>query len=703
MFDSPDIRFPARTAKDEEKLRSVRSLREMGESFLQSQSGFQDIDEAISLIMGDPEGPVPEGQSDANFNQIKSQIMEIVSTYANIRPVDGCETENSKFDRHCEVINKCIFYCFTANNFDRKFKRSLQHAATSTGYITPVWKEGRNPEEGDVSLGVKGAKQVWVVGCPESMDLQEAYAVGIESDEPLWLIKEIYGKAADDVKEEYAGLAYAVGRRINNFISKVRAPFWRSHYQKKRGLKDSNPWPTSKVWDIYIDDRSVNRTGHVLKMGKQGTNWYYEVPFVGQDISAGYKVGTGKINQETGEEIYAEATRKATESDCRIYPNRRLVIATDDVILYDGPSFWWHGLVPCVQFCFDKWPWEFLGLSLSRDNKSLQSANNGLHRASVDVMNVRLNPPISYDETACADTDIKNLNLRAAGQKLKANHQYGAEIIKPLVDLRLYDIPAALPVIIAANEERMDRSVALKNTQALFRAAQVPSDDTIDAYMQAIGPVAADRSYEFESAVAQVFYMVSSLILQFYDRKRRMRILGRSGLVPEDYNFDPDNMIPAAAAINEDEKTPRVSPDSNRVQRARWFQSQIKYRIVHGSLHELTQTSAKVGRLQLKRSQAPISWGTVLEPWGIENFIRYPDDVEMGTEFEKAMWENEQIAKALAALAQMNQPQDPMQMLQAAMASAQPNGPGRKPSGQSSPHIETKSNGYEQRQTVSES
>src|SRR5436309_2460621 len=100
---SPDITFPSRTAKDDEKLRSVRSLREMGESFLQSQSGYQDIDEAISLIMGDPEGPIPEGQSDANFNQIKSQIMEIVATYANIRPVDGCETENSKYDTHCEV------------------------------------------------------------------------------------------------------------------------------------------------------------------------------------------------------------------------------------------------------------------------------------------------------------------------------------------------------------------------------------------------------------------------------------------------------------------------------------------------------------------------------------------------------------------------------------------------------------------------
>ena len=108
-----------------------------------------------------------------------------------------------------------------------------------------------------------------------------------------------------------------------------------------------------------ILDEEGNPIGKELEMGESGTSWYYKVPYLGQQIQ---RFEGGKM-----------VTRAATEDDCRVYPQRRLLISCENALMYDGPAFDWHGMVPLVPFYLDEWAWEQTGYSLfnGTDRKSV--------------------------------------------------------------------------------------------------------------------------------------------------------------------------------------------------------------------------------------------------------------------------------------------------------------------------------------------
>src|SRR5665811_1179418 len=83
-----------------------------------------------------------------------------------------------------------------------------------------------------------------------------------------------------------------------------------------------------------ILDADGNPVGKELSMGQEGTSWAYKVPYVGQSIQ----------RFENGE----MRTREADEEDCRVYPQRRLMISCDQALMYDGPAFDMHGMVPLI-------------------------------------------------------------------------------------------------------------------------------------------------------------------------------------------------------------------------------------------------------------------------------------------------------------------------------------------------------------------
>ena len=58
-------------------------------------------------------------------------------------------------------------------------------------------------------------------------------------------------------------------------------------------------------------------------------------------------------------------SRKAEESDCRVYPQLRQIITcpTVPVPLYDDTAFDNHAKIPIVQFDVNDWPWAARGYS----------------------------------------------------------------------------------------------------------------------------------------------------------------------------------------------------------------------------------------------------------------------------------------------------------------------------------------------------
>src|SRR5439155_11477038 len=134
--------------------------------------------------------------------------------------------------------------------------------------------------------------------------------------------------------------------------------------------------PVLDVYNCYVLDTSLNMTDHPIPMGDPDTSWHYTVPPLNSDIPTGSYTSTGQP-------VY----RKATERDAMLYPMRRLMVATDHCVIYDGTSKWFHGKVPLIKFQLDDWPWEFLGFPVLHDTMQIQEGLTNLVRGMEDKSN----------------------------------------------------------------------------------------------------------------------------------------------------------------------------------------------------------------------------------------------------------------------------------------------------------------------------
>ena len=213
--------------------------------------------------------------------------------------------------------------------------------------------------------------------------------------------------------------------------------------------------------------------------------------------------------------------------------------------------------------------------------------------------------------------------------------------------------------------------------------------------------------------------MWKGLALQFYTTARVVEVIGADGIIAEEFPYKPEEMIPSHMP-GED----TVEPSSySTPERARHHVRSFQFKVTPNSMNQITQTSRKLLILQLWRSGFPI------DPWTVGEHL----DVDMGkvpadatTIMERwVAWQRMKVEQAADAMELMEKLKQQMGGEQVAgqmggaegaegmgggqgagNASGNPGqaGPGRPPSGQVAPSIETRSDGAGgQRTIISES
>jgi hypothetical protein len=218
--------------------------------------------------------------------------------------------------------------------------------------------------------------------------------------------------------------------------------------------------------------------------------------------------------------------------------------------------------------------------------------------------------------------------------------------------------------------------------------------------------------------------MFKYLVFQYYDTPKIMQIVGPDGVTPENFDYDPGNLIPSHLP---GEKSDQVS-GFTRMQRAQWMAEHLPFNIVPNTLNLLNQVSQKLMVLQLWRGGFPIDPWTLADIMGLPSFGKKPEGTndilsryaawkDRESDFSAAEQEKLQIAQ------QAGQPQNPEDIIKAMIDGSNPNpngglpalikppnpnrqgtqgtGPrggftgssGRAPSGQSSPIQRTKGDG----------
>jgi len=642
--------------------------------------------------------------------QVKRMLSEMTAILGNIEPSWTHTASNEELRDVSDKLDACTRVWWERTHAVERIIETIQWSAVNrTGYIFPKWNphfHGIN--QGDIELGVGGPKSFFPLWCPKSNDIQQAYAGTIVEDMPIHQFGITWPTLVNSVKvndQATANLAQQAGRAVGNALRGAAELFDPSTGKKQF----HGQVPAVRVYYTYIRDMSMNLTGNPVEMGTPRTYWNYRVPAVGSDIP------TGLINPNTGQDL----TRKAQPEDCYLYPWLRLVIWTNEVVCYDGPSHAFHGKIPAVKLTLDPWPWDYLGGSLVRDIASQAEAFNRLARSIDHREQKKAKPPRQVNMDMIDDTTAESLKrlIETPGELVKVDSFREGEVIRPLDDPRNNEIQQWELEYGKSLIESMTDVLGLNNLQRLAESRQIPSGDTSEKLLQITGARTQRKGNIMERFCADLAPMVDGLMLEWYTAKFRWRLFGYKGQTIYDYDHDPGTMVPANIP-GRPLPTGMVFGDGrsgmfdSRIKRARYLMTTMGVQIERGSLLDVTSMTRQLLELRLYQDpnfpKDPISLAESLRLNNVGSLDDGEDkDSRIGRAKKWARIQTETLAALQALAQQIMAAGDPSAqlatMMQTLGAGAGGNGggahdatgrpEGRPPSYEAPPVMETRDNG----------
>jgi len=232
----------------------------------------------------------------------------------------------------------------------------------------------------------------------------------------------------------------------------------------------------------------------------------------------------------------------------------------------------------------------------------------------------------------------------------------------------------------------------------LARAKVAGADDALLKAMEEAGPIVKDISNSLNEPVSDLMTMCLSLVLQYYPTGRVMQYVGADGVSREVFDLDASSLVPSH--MEHEDKSEKSA--FTRMQRTQNFCSALHSDIAPGELHGVVQTANKLMLIQMQRGGFPIDSETVAKAANIANF----GTIDGNTVWEK--WKEEQRIKLEFAV-QMKEletalvPQGPSAPPTPIGIGGSKGAPGRPPSGQKPPHMETKASAAGPRAVITES
>jgi len=690
---------PPAAASEDERLEWLNSAVEEGQYWLKQQRGFKDFSKAFDILSSrlNPD-EVLAYRSQLVTGRLKRNVREIVGAVSDIRPIWGYDSDNQAFSSNCRMMNQVNRAIYLEQYFDMALKKAHQWAAsTCTGWMWPKYRRALyGTGKGDLTFATYGSPSVLPVQLPSDNNWQEAYAITILDELPIAMAHGMFPAFQDKLRPTSSRYWYAPEIRRAAKGNIMQRMFGRWGKGKEGQLSELY----IPIRYTFVIDLTLNKTDQMIPMGEPGTSWYYEVPNLGSDIPAGM--------DRTGNPTF----RKANENDSRLYPYRRLLISSENVIMYDGPAFDWHGQFPATPFKLDDWAWEAIGLSIVRDGYEVQMAMDELARGVMDKHRSQLDPAMGFDINAVSRNEAVSFDPLQPRQRVGFDGSMVNAPFVPVIPPDALRVDPSIPLFIQYLEQTGDYQLAVRDIISLAKARAMGGGvNEIEKVMEADGPIVRDISRGTERSLSMVGSQCKYHILQWYDTKRIIQYVGADGITKETMDFDPNSLVPSHMPdeLQQNDKGTYIPTMVNsrytKVQRARFFADNLRLYITPHSVHELTQMTMKLGLIQLKKAGVQIDSRTIAEAWNLQNFGTKP---EGNTIWERYWNEQETVAQHAIRVKQivdaiMQAGVSPTPAMQGALGE-QPGTPpreGRPPTGQQAPQLVSKDQG--QRSTISES
>ena len=632
----------------------LRAAAMEGMAILKREPAYNIIGKAMDYLDGKQLIVRGKTLSKITDNRMRKVWLETVSAMTDVRDVWDYRTKNLSYKAQAELITLLVRSWWDNQYCDLALQDALKFAGPGgSGYISPVWDPDL-PGGGDIRLVVIDPRDVIPIRPPYPY-------VGSVQDWRGVLIRQ--RRTVNWLRKKYPHKAFKFGGRVESwFGDDNRSGSGTSVLTTLDVLFRSSP-ETGKSEAPYVDfirafiqDDSIHTGDAPRLMGKPGTNWSYVV----------YPVGS--VNPVTGE--------KVTEEEARLYPRGRLILFTPDCVLEDIPNPYWHGQFPLIKITLDPSPWSLLGGSMIGDLIPLQDALNEVLRGIEDGVGRWLKPNVAADRTAVARSYMEKFDPRKGGQVLMTNPSGGDGV-------RLLEGPA--PQVFATYfqvaewlKREIDDNSGVMGLRQLDQLKQMPSPETIDKYMEAQSPLLRIRGRVLEQAIGELAEQVKVLVFQFYDVGRRVQIAGDEGVSLEDFDYDPNSLVPAMVP-GEPGYLPELDASLSRADRAQHHHRNFSFYVTRNTMLTISHMQQKLLYLQLFRMGMLDPW-TVWEAFDVANIGTPPK----GT-----------ILERIAAAMQLG--------IMPGGAAPQQAGGGRPPTGQQPPTMVQKSGPDGPRTVVSES
>jgi hypothetical protein len=636
---------PPFEAADDVKHGFVKRCIDQGITWYRESNRSTSLTRAMDILAGKTGGKVSTKWANFTTGDLKRGVLEIVEALSDIRPYWGYSTENKAFLAECNMMSKVAKSIYMESFVDRAIKDALQFAAISgAGFIYPFYSRSKfGMGDGEFVFMALGQPDVLPIQLPRGRNYQNAYIVTLVV--PMG-VAEAHARFPEfqSALKPFGEKTYARTPSGNNERSYDRNR-WRMHQLGSKRELFVDIYYTY-VLDLRINYGEVdeqgnpilgpdgNQIGKPLEMGQAGTSWSYTVPYVGQTIT----------RFEGGKNV----TRPATEDDCRVYPYRRLLISCNDALMYDGPAFDWHGMVPLVPFYLDEWAWEDTGFSLFQGTANTQDAIDDLMRYIYRVAMARANPGKVYNTDITTGDKQGKLTSRQAesldpfdpGIGWGVDGDIKEPVLRPPFPEWCYNIPEWVMKIVEFLQASIMRQLGHDQIKSLEKLRANISDP--EKLLDAEGPTVMGTSRSMERGFRDLARIFLGLVVQYMPVGVLADYVGVDAIAPATFDYKPYSIIPSHLEGEQttDAAGNPVESGVTESERAKNFLRNIRVSVTPHSMHYIAQAQKKLNLLALLGKGVPIDPETLANEFDLSNW----GSIEGSTIKEKVLnWAKEKL------------------------------------------------------------
>lgn len=591
-----------------------------------AEYNYDKIGAIIDAIMGcDEPRVISKLLSQGRLNRLQKIALELRSMLTDIKPFWEYEANSRRYEKQAEIFGKLAKNWYLQRGVDQTFRDAIDYVlAAGTGYVHFFWnpdlpgppgKDGL-PTQGDIDCRAEDPRDVILLRRNgDRRSVQGCRGVLIRRERPTSWLRDQNPKLAEFIKPDREGFEKESPsqRRYREAATMTMADKG-PHYERLFGGPPENrmagPAPVTDEFTAYLHDFQVHKGKTPVEMGE-------------------FEDGIDEMGNPTREPKYSWCY--VVQPGERLYPFGRRIVFCRYGVLSDGPDHFFMPFHPVAKMTLDTWAWSWLGsaplqalLPLQREvDETVRTIQNYIRRINRRDMR--------FDKNAVPSAmarRLQNPTAREVGGMAIATNPGASQ--KPIEYFDQPELSRVIPEWLKLLLEQMDDVSGVSALRSLSELGQMPSTETIDKIVESMTPLVKARSRSMEVFIREFAMMLASIFMQHYTLEMRLRILGPSGAVQEDWDYKPADLMPAY--IRESDFTEEGGltqealirgPEPDYI-RNREFLRYFNYNVAPGSLLDYATITKKLMYLQLSRMGLIDHW-TLLEVLQIPNVGSPPD------------------------------------------------------------------------------